>query len=600
MTQHMRRLTWLATLAAVGACGVDAPLSPVPPRAGPLATPALAGASAGAIVAPTFWAVCGTTFGASNGLSRPIAFYWSTTLPGARGIASARPSAPVFFDASERATVAGVTLSIDAQGTAPYASVSPIPSPCRDESRGVISSRSITLAYACGGSWRVTNANAFAILLRWSGGGNGTLGVPAAIAGVPTELFFDAGSSRQVVLSHRGAQVAKVTNAGRTSCEQPTFPSVHLEVVSGDDQTDVVGATLAVSPRVRVVTDAGEPVARVAVSFSISKGYGFITNGSGTTDASGEIAVGSWELSELGTHELEATLQGIPSNAPSRTVHANARDLAWSTFVVPGEHIRAIWGVSPTALFASGGDRTLDFWDGTQWSAMVHPSGSAKFSVHGRALNDVYAVGQWGAIHYDGQSWSPSLDTGGGELFGIWVAPDGQAFASGDGTFYHFDGAAWTKIPTGLSEAYQGDRLENVWGSSASDVYAVGWHGHVMHWDGQSLRAVNTNLSISANHVWGFGPADVYVTDAAGLLHFDGASWALMPLPSGVAPVGVWGSSPRNLYLSAWNGDVWRFDGRSWQLVTNIGATPGIPFGLDARHVYVGSVTSPGTVRVGS
>jgi len=362
----------------------------------------------------------------------------------------------------------------------------------------------------------------------------------------------------------------------------------------------VVGGTVAAPLKALVTGPSGEPIQGASVSFTISSGYGFLSNPSGVTDAQGEFSPGAWELSEPGAHSLTSVVSGVPSLQPTALVNAAARDLAWTPQVTPGENIGSIWGTSPSALFSSGGHRTLNFWDGGAWTAMPHPSGSARFRVHGRSLTDVYSVGQWGAIHFDGSAWSESLNSG-TELFGIWTAPDGQAFASGDGTFWHFDGSGWSQKATGLSTAFNDDRLENVWGSSSSNVYVVGRKGIVLRWDGFSVQRVNTGFSESAFSVFGFGPNDVYVTDDIGVIHFDGTSWTRVAIGAvGEVPIGIWGSSPRNVYASTRAGRVWRFDGRSWQVTATFGTSLSAMFGFDPAHVYVGTDGSPGLIHAGS
>ncbi|MFL5447941.1 MAG: hypothetical protein ACJ8A6_11455 [Gemmatimonadales bacterium] len=44
------------------------------------------------------------------------------------------------------------------------------------------------------------------------------------------------------------------------------------------------------------------------------------------------------------------------------------------------------------------------------------------------------------------------------------------------GKIWHFNGSAWTPIDTGSKSA-----LADIWGSSASDIFAVGDGGTILH-----------------------------------------------------------------------------------------------------------------------
>jgi hypothetical protein len=55
-----------------------------------------------------------------------------------------------------------------------------------------------------------------------------------------------------------------------------------------------------------------------------------------------------------------------------------------------------------------------------------------------------------------------------------------DVFAVGyDGTILHYDGVSWTSQASGTQKDLQG-----VWGSSGRDVYAAGYDGALVHYDG--------------------------------------------------------------------------------------------------------------------
>jgi hypothetical protein len=46
----------------------------------------------------------------------------------------------------------------------------------------------------------------------------------------------------------------------------------------------------------------------------------------------------------------------------------------------------------------------------------------------------------------------------------------------------------WSAMDSGTTEDLYG-----VWGSSASDVFAVGWNGTILHYDGSTWTSTGTN-----------------------------------------------------------------------------------------------------------
>src|SRR5882757_6161951 len=75
------------------------------------------------------------------------------------------------------------------------------------------------------------------------------------------------------------------------------------------------------------------------------------------------------------------------------------------------------------------------------------------------------------------------------DLNGVWGTSASNVWAVGDGTILHYDGATWAPVAGG-----SGDALFGIWGSSASDVWAVGNDGGqtpvILHYDGASWSSV--------------------------------------------------------------------------------------------------------------
>ncbi len=99
--------------------------------------------------------------------------------------------------------------------------------------------------------------------------------------------------------------------------------------------------------------------------------------------------------------------------------------------------------------------------------------------------------------------------------------------------------------------------LEDVWGSSPDDVWAVGAGGTIRHGTGTASvwSAVPSPTTANLHAVWGSGPSDVWAVGNDGaVLHFDGQAWTLatIGLPPGDSPThlfGIWGSGPDDVWI---------------------------------------------------
>jgi hypothetical protein len=215
--------------------------------------------------------------------------------------------------------------------------------------------------------------------------------------------------------------------------------------------------------------------------------------------------------------------------------------------------------------------------------------------VWGSSASDVYAVG-YGKnnanaflpllYHNNGSGWSPEalgLPAGwrAGYLYGVWGSGASDVYAVGTGNItlstnlpllYHNNGSGWSEasppLPSGWSSAY----LQDVWGSSASDVYAVGYassgsttipliyHNNGSGWD-PSTFSLPSGTSGYLYGVWGSSASDVYAVGYASnesnttplLYHNNGSGWSeASPAPPGGWSFSylqdVWGSSASDVY----------------------------------------------------
>jgi hypothetical protein len=60
--------------------------------------------------------------------------------------------------------------------------------------------------------------------------------------------------------------------------------------------------------------------------------------------------------------------------------------------------------------------------------------------------------------------------------------------------------------------------IQDIWGSSATDIYASGWYGTVIHYNGSSWSALTTNINEHLWGIWGSSAADVRAVGNSGVM----------------------------------------------------------------------------------
>ena len=247
----------------------------------------------------------------------------------------------------------------------------------------------------------------------------------------------------------------------------------------------------------------------------------------------------------------------------------------WSVSAEMGEAgLKSVWGDSKVDVFAVGAPNLIYHFDGEKWTSAEGgkqegffrsapgvwrrdaPEMLAGFSaVWGASPSSIFATGHLTrsaspvsiVLHYDGAKWAPIRD----ERFvqmagGVWGTSGSDVFVVGDG-IEHFDGSSWHVMRTetdaefvwpffeGRRGGYVGRaRLTAVWGTSSSDVFAVGdaramfrpKGSLILHYDGdEPWREMSAGTRTELRGIWGSGPTDVFAVGAFGtILHYEGES----------------------------------------------------------------------------
>ncbi|WP_420126241.1 WD40/YVTN/BNR-like repeat-containing protein [Longimicrobium sp.] len=252
---------------------------------------------------------------------------------------------------------------------------------------------------------------------------------------------------------------------------------------------------------------------------------------------------------------------------------------AWNTMTTGTDQgNRGIWGTSASNVYAANYTGLLR-WNGTAWAYVPELQWRTLHDVWGSSASDVWAVGEkgemvrwngtaWTLHRYDGTSVTQqplgNFDTPAQSyaLRGVWGSSATNVFAVGDGgVVLRYDGTTWTRMTTGTTA-----QLNRVWGSSATNVYAVTSTGRLLRYNGTAWSFVAGVQAPGALwSVWGSSASNVYAVGDGGIVfRYNGTSWSRVRLPRRDVLYGVWGSGASNVYVGGGAGVLYRFDGTNW------------------------------------
>jgi hypothetical protein len=253
--------------------------------------------------------------------------------------------------------------------------------------------------------------------------------------------------------------------------------------------------------------------------------------------------------------------------------------VAWAPMVaLPGgaAQLNAAWGTLddlyvPTAT-------TLDHYDGRTWTAVL--TGTSMGSIWGLAANDIYLTEGGNIRHYDGNTLGPamtmpsgvsvySLRGGGGAIFAyckggevlklvgstwtmlttidgasaLWTFGPSDLYVTAVDTIHHFNGTTWTQT------IVAGAIFADLWGASATELYAVGLNGVVARGSGTTWANVAVPTTRNLVSVHGTSTSDVFVVGEDALLHFDGSHWT--PIRTGPIEATLVWAMPQEIVVLA-------------------------------------------------
>jgi len=141
--------------------------------------------------------------------------------------------------------------------------------------------------------------------------------------------------------------------------------------------------------------------------------------------------------------------------------------------------------------------------------------------------------------------------------------------------------------------------LHGVWGPNASDIFAVGFAGRAVHYNGTAWALQPTPVAgaVTLTDVWGSSGTDVWATIANvdTLLHYNGATWSIVIAPVASGTMGVSGNHNYDVFAVGAAGAIIHFDGTTWSPQTS-GTTNNLMDVFAVRDSDVFAVGVAGTI----
>lgn len=108
--------------------------------------------------------------------------------------------------------------------------------------------------------------------------------------------------------------------------------------------------------------------------------------------------------------------------------------------------------------------------------------------------------------------------------------------------------------------------LLDVHGLSWDDVFAVGYEGTILHYNGAEWRAMDSGTSVILRAVLALAADDAYAVGMDGtILRYDGTSWSTDAILDGEPHLSdIWGKPGSDIIVVGDGGTVARSDGRNW------------------------------------
>jgi hypothetical protein len=266
----------------------------------------------------------------------------------------------------------------------------------------------------------------------------------------------------------------------------------------------------------------------------------------------------------------------------------------------------AVWQQSSSNIYAVGNGSTVARYNGSSWSLVKTGLASVPLmGVYGFSASNVWVAGGSMTANYNGSTWT-SVSNPGGVYEDVWGTAANNVYAVG-----YYNGKGMIALNTGdgfkavgnFQATVRGDTLRAIWGADPNDIVAVGDNGSIVG----LYQVGNANIwqdmpntcSTTADFygVWGTSVTNTYAVGSNGTIcsyNNNTGSWSKVSgLPSGLTATltSIGGSSANDVWVTGTGGVMLHFNGSTWSLVTPVVGTNlfGVTSGSASSVAMVGS-----------
>lgn len=155
-------------------------------------------------------------------------------------------------------------------------------------------------------------------------------------------------------------------------------------------------------------------------------------------------------------------------------------------------------------------------------------------------------------------------------ILDIWGSSETNVFAvGGGGAILRYNGETWSSMVSNTNNDLMG-----IWGSADANIFVVGRSGTILRFNGGNWIKMESPTADDLYGVWGRSETDVYAVGTFGtILHFDGSAWTSMNSNTSVWLYGVWTGSGSKVFAVGSNGTLLQLDGDTWSRI-NVSSLP--------------------------
>jgi len=335
--------------------------------------------------------------------------------------------------------------------------------------------------------------------------------------------------------------------------------------------------------------DAGAPYADVASDSSDAGGATDAFASSDGGDATSLVDGSTTSDASVAVDAATDAASDVSSGGPILSEACSADGWCWTNPLPQGNALRGAWGFSANDIWAVGDSGAIVHFVGTGWSGATSGTVSDLHAVWGSTPSNVWAVGANGTIvHWDGMSWSPSPAPTTTRLQSVSGTGPSDAWAVGtaiyclasscstdDGAILHWNGSTWSSITTGIDSSLF--LLPSAVLANAPDDVWVGGQRGLLHWNGTawavdaaSFASVVQLRGTGKNDVWAVEKLEQITDSTVKVHHWDGNAWTTTTPPiraykTPLDDLGAGGTGPNDFWVS--HGDLTHWDGNAWSSI---------------------------------